>query len=191
MDAYTIPKAVIILSGKRKSGKDYISDLILHRLGTNNCAILRLSGPLKKQYAKDHNLDYERLLDASEYKEQFRQDMICWGEEKRNQDPGFFCRLATENESSQKEIWIISDARRQSDVEYFKENYRKAALTVRVHSNIDVREQRGFVFTQGIDDAESECGLDVGVDWDIIIQNNGDQQELDDGINKLLELVSS
>ncbi|MGH0182312.1 UNVERIFIED_CONTAM: hypothetical protein FKN15_009062 [Acipenser sinensis] len=41
----------------------------------------------------EHGLDFRRLLDASGYKEKFREDMIRWGEEKRNADPGYFCRL--------------------------------------------------------------------------------------------------
>ncbi|KAH9503235.1 hypothetical protein Btru_068517 [Bulinus truncatus] len=178
-------KILIILSGKRKSGKDFISLKLLESLGPNRCAILPLSGPLKKQYAKDHNLNFERLLDASEYKEHYRQDMIRWGEEKRNQDPGYFCRLATSEEGCEKDIWIISDARRLSDVTYFKENYKDAVITVRVEADLPIRQQRGFIFTEGIDDAESECGLDTGVDWDIVIYNNNSHQELEDGISKI------
>ncbi len=46
------PRAVLVFSGKRKSGKDYITEIIRERLGGDVCAILRLSGPLKEQYAK-------------------------------------------------------------------------------------------------------------------------------------------
>ncbi|MGH0185511.1 UNVERIFIED_CONTAM: hypothetical protein FKN15_018170 [Acipenser sinensis] len=48
---------------------------------------------LKGQAVQEHGLDFRRLLDASGYKEKFREDMIRWGEEKRNADPGYFCRL--------------------------------------------------------------------------------------------------
>ncbi len=51
------PHAVLVFSGKRKSGKDYVTDIIRERLGTDVCSILRLSGPLKEQYAKVMNLD--------------------------------------------------------------------------------------------------------------------------------------
>ena len=56
--------------------------------------IIRLSGPIKQQYATDHNLDYDKLLDASEYKEKYRLDMIQWSEAKRNVDSGYFIRAA-------------------------------------------------------------------------------------------------
>ncbi|CAG5132913.1 unnamed protein product [Candidula unifasciata] len=183
------PKAVVVISGKRKSGKDYISEQLRNKLGPDKCAVLHLSGPLKKQYAKEHDLDFEKLLDATAYKETYRADMIRWGEEKRNQDPAFFCRLATSGEDSGKDVWIICDARRLSDVEYFQKNYNKVTTLVRVQADTDTRKQRGFVFTQGVDDAESECGLDSGVDWDVIINNNGDQKQLEDDIHKLLEHI--
>lgn len=75
--------------------------------------------------------------------------MIQWGEEKRNKDPGFFCRLATADHGSEKDIWIISDARRKSDISYFKDHFSKVAITVRVQSDIAVRNSRGFIFTEG------------------------------------------
>ena len=31
--------------------------------------VITLSSPLKKMYAVEHNLDYEKLLDSSDYKE--------------------------------------------------------------------------------------------------------------------------
>jgi phosphomevalonate kinase len=37
---------------------------------------ISISAPLKEEYAKANNLDYERLLDSSSYKENFRAKMI-------------------------------------------------------------------------------------------------------------------
>lgn len=117
--------------------------------------LLTFTGTLDKMVSlsvslsQEHDLDFERLLDASAYKESYRADMIRWGEEKRNQDPGFFCRLATSGEDSGKDIWIICDARRLSDVQYFKNNYNSVTTLVRVHADLDARKQRGFVFTEG------------------------------------------
>lgn len=75
--------------------------------------------------------------------------MIRWGEEKRNQDPGYFCQLATANVPPSFHVWIISDARRQTDVRYFKEHFTEETVTVRVEAELKVRESRGFVFTKG------------------------------------------
>ena len=62
------PRIVMLFSGKRKSGKDYITDRLQEKLG-DNAVILRLSGPLKECYAKDHGLDFQQMLSASDYKE--------------------------------------------------------------------------------------------------------------------------
>ena len=61
-------------------------------MGDEVAEIGRLSGPLKKAYAEEHDLDYAELLTASSYKEQHRARMITWGEERRNADAGFFAR---------------------------------------------------------------------------------------------------
>lgn len=65
-----------------------------------------LVGPclLNPPSPQEHGLDFQRLLDASAYKETFRQDMIRWGEEKRRTDPGFFCRAAVEG--AVQPVWV-------------------------------------------------------------------------------------
>jgi len=95
-------------------------------------------------------LDYERLLDASDYKERFRGDMIKWGEDKRTADPGFFARIITSGPGSEKSVWMISDARRQTDVAYFLDNYPRKVMTVRVKADENIRVKRGWVFTPGM-----------------------------------------
>lgn len=75
--------------------------------------------------------------------------MIRWGEEKRNKDPEYFCRLATSVSESNKDLWVISDARRTTDLQYFLRYYPQTTLTVRIEATQDVREERGFVFKSG------------------------------------------
>ncbi|TKS82785.1 Phosphomevalonate kinase [Collichthys lucidus] len=116
-DRSSEPALVLVFSGKRKSGKDYVTDLIQNRLGSDVCCVLRLSGPLKQQYAQEHGLDLDELLGPGPYKEQYRADMILWGETRRRQDPGFFCRLVTRG--AWQPVWVVSDARRLSDLQWF------------------------------------------------------------------------
>ena len=42
----------------------------------------------------------------------------------------------------------------------------------------------------GVDDAESECDLDAGVNWDFTLHNNGDKDALDKELNSLIEHVN-
>uniref|UniRef100_A0AAA9SVF5 Phosphomevalonate kinase n=1 Tax=Bos taurus TaxID=9913 RepID=A0AAA9SVF5_BOVIN len=143
-----VPGLVLLFSGKRKSGKDFVTEALQSRLGADVCAILRLSGPLKEQYAQEHGLDFQRLMDASTYKEAYRSDMICWGEEKRQADPGFFCRKIVEGVC--QPVWLVSDTRRVSDIQWFQEAYGAVTQTVRVVATEESRQQRGWVFTPGV-----------------------------------------
>ncbi|KAG7469481.1 hypothetical protein MATL_G00129420 [Megalops atlanticus] len=181
------PKLILLFSGKRKSGKDYITDLIHKRLGSEVCCILRLSAPLKEQYARERGLDYEELLGSGQYKEQYRADMIAWGERRRTQDPGFFCRLVTRGAT--QPVWIVSDARRLSDLQWFWREYPSQSRCVRVEASEDTRRDRGWEFTPGIDDAESECGLDHGVHFDWVICNDSDASPLEEQLQGLLALA--
>ncbi|XP_075418675.1 phosphomevalonate kinase isoform X1 [Tenrec ecaudatus] len=183
------PRLVLLFSGKRKSGKDYVTEALQSRLGASVCAILRLSGPLKEQYAQEHGLDFQRLLDASTYKEAYRKDMIRWGEEKRQADPGFFCRKVVEGVA--QPVWLVSDTRRPSDIQWFREVYGAVTQTVRVMASEQSRQQRGWVFTQGVDDAESECGLDDFGDFDWVIENHDEEQRLEGQLQNLLAFVHS
>lgn len=167
------PVVVFVLSGKRKSGKDFVAECLQEQLGAETCVILRLSKPLKAQYAKDHGLDIGRLLDSSTYKEKYRGDMICWGEEQRARDPDLFCRLAIEQSNALCfPVWIVSDARRLTDADFFLKTFPQQTNLVRVTANEETRRARGWKFTKGIDDADSECGLDKDVTWNFVLENN-------------------
>lgn len=181
------PRLVLVFSGKRKSGKDHITALLQARLGPHVCCILRLSGPLKQQFAQDHGLDLDLLLGTGPYKEQYRSQMIQWGEDQRRTDPGFFCRLATSGAT--QPVWLVSDARRISDLTWFRTLYPTQTRTIRVQASDQTRTERGWSFTTGVDDAESECGLDLVSDWDWIISNEGDAQDLEDQLRPITDLA--
>jgi len=171
------PRLVLLFCGKRKSGKDFLTDYLLSAVnsdGNNSAVILRLSGPLKQCYAENHQLDYSRLLDASDYKEKHRKDMITWSEKIRNDDPSYFCNKSIEMFEAEKfPVWIVSDCRRKSDFEFFDSNYAGRVKKIRVKASEETRHKRGFAFQAGVDDAESECGLDdAEVEYDV--ENNGD-----------------
>ena len=173
----TNPKKILLFCGKRKSGKDYLTEWLQKSLNLkfekNSTTILRLSGPLKECYAEDHGLDFSKLLDSSDYKEKYRKDMITWSEKIRNQNPSYFCLKAIQKYDKAKEfsIWIVSDCRRRTDFEFFDQNYPGKIVKIRVKASEETRIKRGFSFQNGIDDAESECGLDHEI-CDFELENN-------------------
>ncbi|RCN37100.1 putative phosphomevalonate kinase [Ancylostoma caninum] len=171
-------KLVVLISGKRKSGKDYCCKVLKRALEPLEVSIHGVSHSLKKIYANNHGLDYSQLISDGPYKETHRLGMIKWGESIRDAEPDFFCRLvptgcqgffsyiahfsyklrATIPSTCSDDVVIISDCRRPTDIEYFQTNYR--TLTVRIEASIEERVRRGFMFTEGIDDMPSECALD-------------------------------
>jgi phosphomevalonate kinase len=154
--------------------------------------LIKISAPIKSHWAEKHGLNFGELMSAGEYKEAHRQDMIKWSEQIRQKDYGYFCQAAVEMFIAHKKpVWIVSDTRRQTDLKWFKENYGTAVKTVRVLADDDVRRRRGWVFTPGVDDADTECALDEVTEWDWRIVNNGSESELEDEMQNILLWVNS
>lgn len=105
-------------------------------------------------------MDVQRLMDSSPYKETYRQDMILWSEAIRKEDPEYFCKLATSSSEATCPVWLICDARRDSDMHFFEKYYSSCVMTVRVQASQQVRQERGWIYNKEVDDSPSECGLD-------------------------------
>lgn len=113
------PKIVLLVSGKRKCGKDYISSQLLSQyvccyllyarigvsqsyqflfhfisLGNDSTEIIRISEPIKSHWAAEKGLDLEELLSDGPYKEQYREGMIVWSDSVRKENPGYFCNAS-------------------------------------------------------------------------------------------------
>ena len=153
---------IFLLYGKRKSGKDHFANLINKNYSGINLG--RISEPLKSEYAKQHNLDLEKLLGDGPYKETYRNDMVKWGEEMRKTDAGYFCGKIRED------VNFVTDCRRMSDIQYFRDNFSDVKL-LKITASECTRKSRGWIYTEGIDDAETECGLDWLVP-DVVIRND-------------------
>lgn len=167
------PRKIVLISGKRKSGKDYVAEKLRLRLG-NGAAIARISHPIKSEYATKHDLDLQELLSDTEYKEKHRKAMVEWSEAVRAADHAFFIRKTIDSIPKSFPIWIFSDIRRKTDMQYFESHFNPGIIVkIRITASDVVRAERGFVFQSGIDDAETECDLDEWSKWDFVIENNG------------------
>ena len=113
--------------------------------------------------------------------------ILRWSDSIRAKDSSYFCRKAIEtiqNENKPDQtgtgrkfiLWIVTDARRKTDLEYFRAHYGERIKTIRIVADENVRIERGWKFTPEIDDSISECDLDDVVDWDFIVSNNNDFQ---------------
>ncbi|KAG5684797.1 hypothetical protein PVAND_014010 [Polypedilum vanderplanki] len=180
-------KRILLFSGKRKSGKDFITDKLLIKLGNDNAEIIRISEPIKSFWAKEKNLDLTQLLSDGAYKEKYRKAMIVWSDEMRAKDYGIFCREASKNIS--KETVIVSDIRRKTDIQFFRETFGNKIKLIRIVCNDNIRVKRGWTFQEGVDDIQSECDLDDWNEWDLLIENTGDRDAheiLDEIITKFI-----
>jgi len=73
---------------------------------------------------------------------------------KRAENPSYFCEKAIENitehdKSENFKIWLITDARRQTDLNYFRSKFPGQTKTIRVEADDFVREKRNWKFTPG------------------------------------------
>ncbi|EAA06245.5 AGAP000338-PA [Anopheles gambiae str. PEST] len=177
-----VPRVLLLLSGKRKCGKDFLADALLQRLGTDRAQIVRISEPIKRHWAEAMGLDLAALLGDGAYKERYRRQMIEWSDGRRQEDYGVFCRAACA--TIDRPICIVSDVRRQTDVRYFREAYgpETRLRTVRIEASEQVRHGRGWQFQAGVDDVQSECDLDGYAGWDLVLTN-----ERPDGVGELLD----
>lgn len=162
--------------------------------------------PFDNRLQETLEVNFNELLTSGPYKEAYRKDMIEWGESVRDRDPGYFCRsvssliasgtpmkLAFHNNpicslvegdarDGDHDVFIIPDCRRPTDLEYFSKR-SLVKVAVRVNASEEVRRQRGWAFTRGVDDAASECALDSYPKFDVIINNN------DPNVRELLQPV--
>ncbi|KAK4304678.1 hypothetical protein Pmani_023385 [Petrolisthes manimaculis] len=76
------PQLIVLVSGKRMTGKDYFMTRLRDRLDNKrDIVFFRLSAPLEEEFAAQSNLDG-------------RYEMVSFGEMKRKKDPGYFIRAA-------------------------------------------------------------------------------------------------
>lgn len=177
MNSLNQPRVVLLFSGKRKTGKDFITERLLQTLSSDRAEIIRISEPIKRRWAEEHGLDLKQLLSDGLYKERYRKEMIEWSEQMRDKDYGYFCREACREVS--KEIVIVSDIRRKTDLQYFEETYEEKVKTIRVIASEETRRKRGWIFQDGVDNAKSECDLDDMTEWDLLLTNEEDTDPKD------------
>jgi len=122
----------------------------------------------------------------------FSREMVTWSEAIRCSDSGYFCRQAVEQSPhwSSCQICIVCDCRRPSDLEFFGTLPGCSTFTLRIESSAIWRQNRGWKFTPGIDDAETETALDSCQLWDFTLVNDGQRGICDSGsFNRLMENI--
>lgn len=154
---------IIIFSGKQYSGKDTAAKIMLDKM--HNFKRCAMGDIIKLTYGKQHNLTYEEIENN---KSMYRQDLIDLGNWGRAQDPDYWLKKIVEQEGN----IIVTDVRVPREYEVFKSH---GAITIRIEASREVRASRGKLI--GEDDI-TETGLDHIKNWDYIIENNSDFENL-------------
>lgn len=121
--------------------------------------------------------------------------MIEWSEQVRQNDPNIFLKQAINDSDAfnKSKVWILVDARRPCDIEYFLNDpqfSQSKVITIRITADDSVRSSRGFIFTCGVDDVQSECALDNWSQWTYVISNNN-REELMSQLQPIIDSANS
>lgn len=165
---------IIIFSGKQYSGKDTVAKILLNKLSDyRRCAI---GDVIKQVYGAQKNLSYEEI---ERNKPKYRQDLINMGNWGRSIDPDYWLlRIIAQDGKI-----MVTDVRVPHEYDVFK---AAGAITVRVEASRETRASRGQLV--GEDDI-TEVGLDEIQDWDYVIENDSDYEELTEKVNELVEKI--
>ncbi len=167
---------IIIFSGKQYSGKDTAAKIILDKLKNyKRCA---MGDIIKYTYGKDKGITYEEI---EKNKALYRADLIKLGNWGRAQDPDYWLKKILEQEGN----IIVTDVRVQHEYEIFKQ---AGAIAIRVDASRQTRMHRGNLI--GEDDI-TETGLDNIVDWDFIIDNNSDYDNLVKQVDSIIQSLEN
>ncbi len=163
---------IIIFSGKQYSGKDTAAKIMLAEMSDfKRCA---MGDIIKITYGKEKGLTYEEI---EKNKPLYRQDLINLGNWGRAQSPDYWLNKIIEQDGN----IIVTDVRVPHEYEVFK---NAGAISIRVEASRETRASRGELI--GETDI-TEVGLDHINDWDYVIDNNGDYENLIRQVNKIIE----
>lgn len=166
---------IIIFSGKQYSGKDTAAKIMLDKMPDfRRCA---MGDIIKLTYGAQKGLTYDEI---EKNKSIYRQDLIDLGNWGREQSPDYWLQKIIEQEGN----IIVTDVRVPHEYEIFKS---AGAITIRVEASRETRASRGKLI--GETDI-TEVGLDDVKDWDYIIDNNSDYENLQKNVEKIVSEIS-
>lgn len=186
----------ILIAGKRCSGKDTLADLLKRNAFLGDLMDIRgFAKSLKYNYAKILSSDlsesydtiYEKLLNDYQFKQTHRPGLIQYGvSEKEKYGEDIWVQRLIESGKDSKMV-IIPDVRYR--YELFHEVFtNENSIKIKINCSDEKRSNRGWKYTEGIDNNHSECDLD-NIDiksYDHIIENNSDISYLENEANNII-----
>lgn len=167
---------LILLSGKRYSGKSFVADVLSSNFGYTELALadgvkMEAAKRLSSSDAETQQI-YARLIQDQQFKDANRSLLIDIGQSVRSKDQDHWCDKLERNMILMgKGNYVISDIRLPNEIEYFKSRYD--CVTIRVVASEETRSLRGHV-PSSLDCHVTECGVDnYPMDYTINNDTNG------------------
>ncbi len=179
-------EVLLLLSGKRFAGKDYVSNRIESRLDGEGISFKRFhhSDEMKRIYCDSSGADLHSMSTDRAYKEQHRNAMTKLYQRISSEDGNkfIFCDSIMHqirSDDTKSDVIIIADFRREHEEGFYRRHFdgENKMLRVRINASQQTRTGRGWVFDETKDLNVTECELDGQRDWDFVLENDG--KELD------------
>jgi phosphomevalonate kinase len=147
---------IIMLYGKRFSGKDTIASML------PSMKRVAIADSLKYEYMNAHpGIDMFKRED----KEKYRLDMIQFGLEKPF---SYWLERAPYEDNC-----IVTDLRTMEEIEYVKQKFvHVQVLLIKVVCDDEQRMKRGWTHDEAYDNNPLETALDSYDGFDLVVQNN-------------------
>lgn len=162
-----LPMRVILLSGKRASGKDFVADKICKLLEKNHWKVHRTSLEIfKKNYCEKYNLNVNQLENDCHFKEKHHSKM-------NELDPEWAVKSILENAINEKsDILIVSDIRRFKELEWFQKHSPSVPILLRIDGDNEANLKRGWDSNPEKDQQPTEIELDNYPAWSLRFDNS-------------------
>lgn len=194
------PRTIILIAGKKRSGKDTVADYLLKNIKKSTKA--SLAGEVKKAAKKDFKQLQDQLNKI--FNDLMLYDLVTTNKHWGNEEKTFFSRsilqiygtnifrnrvdmyywIKKEEQNIQKtnkDVIIIPDVRFPNELNYFKNNKSYNTISIKVNRNIKGQK----------DKHKSETALDNYKNWDTIINNNSTLEALRKKANKIISKIQN
>jgi phosphomevalonate kinase len=179
---------IILLSGKRYSGKGTTTEILLNHCQSLNipCTNLSFSYSLKEIFCKEKNLDLDRFLTDHEYKDLHRNDLTTY---YKSTDPIIYAEYIKDKiNNGDNKVIIIDDLRNYLHLNFMKEYYSNIKV-IRINSLDESKMSRGWFKTE-YDNDICENELDNYDEFDVIFDNDFTKNDLKNQImNKINDII--
>lgn len=167
-----------LLSGKRKSGKDFIADQLMAHVKMKGYSTkkISISSLLYDEVLALHPGLTREMLDDNKVREKYRGDMISIGNHHRKVDGEDFLIKDVERRGIESgvDVVFVPNIRSDNEFTYFQREGRPFK-TLRITVPDFIRAKRGWEFNEEVDRGNLEMGLDhVPVsEWDYWVVHDG------------------